>query len=145
MEEPVTDSRQPLERERRLRQRRPAIRWRARSGHPEALAVAVALAIAAGSFAAAQEAAHHATSTRSSTSAPSLQSNEEAAYLVENDAAMKKMMMDMSIKPSGDVDADFVAMMVPHHQGAVDMALAELRYGRNEQLRRIAQEIIVEQ
>jgi hypothetical protein len=36
-------------------------------------------------------------------------------------------------------------MMVPHHQGAVDMAQAELRYGRNEQLRRIAQEIIVDQ
>jgi hypothetical protein len=36
-------------------------------------------------------------------------------------------------------------MMIPHHQGAIDMALAELRYGNNEQLRRIAQEIIVDQ
>jgi hypothetical protein len=36
-------------------------------------------------------------------------------------------------------------MMVPHHQGAIDMAQAELRYGRNEQLRRMAQEIIVTQ
>jgi hypothetical protein len=36
-------------------------------------------------------------------------------------------------------------MMVPHHQGAIDMAMIELRYGRNEQLRRIAQEIIVDQ
>jgi hypothetical protein len=34
---------------------------------------------------------------------------------------------------------------VPHHQGAVDMAQAELRYGHNERLRRIAQEIVVEQ
>jgi len=51
----------------------------------------------------------------------------------------------MSIKPSGDVDRDFTAMMIPHHQGAIDMAQAELRYGHNEQLRRIAQEIIVEQ
>jgi len=51
----------------------------------------------------------------------------------------------MDIKPSGDVDADFVAMMVPHHQGAIDMAQAQLRYGRNEQLRRLAQEIIVTQ
>ena len=55
------------------------------------------------------------------------------------------MMTDMVIRPSGDVDRDFVAMMVPHHQGAIDMARAELRYGRNEQLRRIAQEIIVTQ
>jgi uncharacterized protein (DUF305 family) len=35
--------------------------------------------------------------------------------------------------------------MVPHHQGAIEMAQAELRYGHNEQLRRIAQEIIVDQ
>jgi hypothetical protein len=36
-------------------------------------------------------------------------------------------------------------MMTPHHQGAIDMAIIELRYGKNEQLRRIAQEIIVDQ
>ena len=70
---------------------------------------------------------------------------EEAAWLAENDQAMTRMMDDMTIKPSGSVDQDFVAMMVPHHQGAIDMAQAELRYGHNEQLRRIAQEIIVEQ
>jgi hypothetical protein len=58
---------------------------------------------------------------------------------------MTKMMDAMSVKPSGNVDEDFVAMMVPHHQGAIDMAQAELRYGHNEQLRRIAQEIVVEQ
>ncbi|MPW22428.1 DUF305 domain-containing protein [Paraburkholderia sp. CNPSo 3157] len=69
----------------------------------------------------------------------------EAPFLKENDAAMTKMMTDMSIKPTGDIDRDFVTMMVPHHQGAIDMAQAELRYGHNEQLRRIAQEIVVEQ
>src|SRR5690349_12908751 len=69
----------------------------------------------------------------------------EAPYLAENVAAMAKMMMDMSIQPSGDVDADFVAMMVPHHQGAIEMAQAELHYGRNEPLRRMAQGIIVTQ
>ncbi len=46
---------------------------------------------------------------------------------------------------TGDVDSDFVASMIAHHQGAIDMAQAELRYGRNEQLHRIAQEIIVKQ
>jgi hypothetical protein len=51
----------------------------------------------------------------------------------------------MGIRPSGDVDTDFVAMMVPHHLGAIEMAQAELRYGRNEPLRRMAQEIIVSQ
>jgi len=70
---------------------------------------------------------------------------DESGFVAENDAAMDRMMAGMSVKPSGDVDADFVAMMIPHHQGAIDMATAELRYGRNEQLRRIAQEIIVEQ
>jgi uncharacterized protein (DUF305 family) len=58
---------------------------------------------------------------------------------------MTKMMIDMGIKPSGDVDTDFVAMMVPHHHGAIEMAQAELRYGRNEPLRRMAQGIIVTQ
>jgi hypothetical protein len=69
----------------------------------------------------------------------------ETSYLAENVSAMTKMMVDMGIKPSGDVDTDFVAMMVPHHQGAIEMAQAELRYGRNEPLRRMAQEIIVTQ
>jgi hypothetical protein len=72
-------------------------------------------------------------------------STGEKRFLQENDAAMSRMMADMAVKPSGDVDEDFVAMMVPHHQGAIDMAQAELRHGSNEQLRRIAQEIIVEQ
>jgi hypothetical protein len=70
---------------------------------------------------------------------------DEAPFLAENDAAMNKMMADMSVKPTGDVDRDFVEMMVPHHQGAIDMAQALLRHGHNEQLRRLAQEIIVTQ
>jgi Domain of unknown function (DUF305) len=70
---------------------------------------------------------------------------DEAPFLKENEAAMARMMSDMAIKPTGDIDRDFVAMMAPHHQGAIDMAVIELRYGKNEQLRRIAQEIIVDQ
>jgi Domain of unknown function (DUF305) len=69
----------------------------------------------------------------------------ETAYLAENDAAMNKMMSAMVIRPTGDVDRDFVAMMTPHHQGAIDMAQAVLRNGRNEQIRRLAQEVIVTQ
>jgi hypothetical protein len=71
--------------------------------------------------------------------------SSEQPFLSENDAAMNKMMADMAVKPTGDVDHDFVAMMVPHHQGAVDMAKAELRYGHNEQLRRLAEEIVAKQ
>jgi hypothetical protein len=55
---------------------------------------------------------------------------------------MKKMMADMAIKPTGNVDRDFVEMMVPHHQGAVDMAQAELKYGHNKQLRQLAHRIV---
>ena len=68
--------------------------------------------------------------TKSFGSAPAA----EAPYFAENVSAMTKMMIDMGITPSGDVDTDFVAMMVPHHQGAIEMAQAELRYGRNEPL-----------
>jgi len=46
---------------------------------------------------------------------------------------------------NGNVDHDFASMMIPHHQGAIDMAKAELLYGTNPVLRRLAQEIIVTQ
>jgi uncharacterized protein (DUF305 family) len=72
-------------------------------------------------------------------------SAEEAPFLRENVDAMTKMMLDMGIPPSGDIDHDFVEMMVPHHQGAIEMAQAELRHGHNDRLKRMAQEIIVTQ
>jgi uncharacterized protein (DUF305 family) len=58
---------------------------------------------------------------------------------------MERMQRDMSIVPSGDPDRDFAAMMIPHHQGAIDMAKLELQFGKNPVLRRLAQGIIVEQ
>ena len=70
---------------------------------------------------------------------------DDSQFMADSTAAMNKMMTAMQIQPSGNADADFVAMMVPHHQGAIDMARAELLYGRNETLRRMAQEIIVTQ
>jgi len=69
----------------------------------------------------------------------------ETPFLAENDAAMYAMTTRMTIQPTGDADHDFVEMMVPHHQAALDMARALLRYGHNETLRRLAQEIIVTQ
>ena len=57
--------------------------------------------------------------------------SQEAAFLAENQAAMDKMTAGMDIKPTGDVDHDFIAMMIPHHQGAIDMARAELLHGHN--------------
>lgn len=72
-------------------------------------------------------------------------SPEAAAFLAENDDAMARMMAAMHVAPTGDVDRDFVTMMIPHHQGAIDMARAVLRSSRNEAVRRLAQEIIVTQ
>ncbi|AXC51305.1 DUF305 domain-containing protein [Paracoccus suum] len=70
----------------------------------------------------------------------------EQPFLLENDEAMVRMMTDMTIKASGDIDRDFALMMIPHHQGAVDMAKAYLRHGGDDPvLQRLAQEIIVEQ
>lgn len=69
----------------------------------------------------------------------------ESDFFIASDQAMEKMMSGMKIKESGDVDRDFTSLMIPHHQGGIDMARAELQYGKNEQLRRIAQEIIVAQ
>jgi uncharacterized protein (DUF305 family) len=59
--------------------------------------------------------------------------------------AMERMDKDMSITHSGDPDRDFATMMIPHHQGAIDMAKAELQFGHDPVLRRLAQGIIVEQ
>jgi uncharacterized protein (DUF305 family) len=69
----------------------------------------------------------------------------DSQFMVAMQAGMSKMMSAMDVEPSGNVDRDFVAAMVPHHQGAIDMARSELLFGRDPQLRRIAQEIIVDQ
>ena len=71
--------------------------------------------------------------------------DSENLFLAANKAAMSKMMVGMNIRPSGNVDRDFAAAMISHHQGAIEMAEAQLLYGKNEQLHRIAQEIIVTQ
>jgi uncharacterized protein (DUF305 family) len=50
-----------------------------------------------------------------------------------------------TLKTSGDGDVDFVKMMLPHHQAAIDMAKTQLIYGKDPQMRRLAQEIITDQ
>jgi uncharacterized protein (DUF305 family) len=54
------------------------------------------------------------------------------------------MSLEMSVDPTGDVDRDFVAMMIPHTQGAIDMARVELKHGHSEDLRRLARSLIAE-
>jgi len=61
-------------------------------------------------------------------------------------ASMEKMHVAMgSIEPSGGSDVDFVRLMLPHHQAAIDMARTQLIHGKDPQIRRLAQEIITDQ
>ena len=59
--------------------------------------------------------------------------------------SMDRMMKDMAVKPTGDPDKDFVLMMMPHHQGAIDMAKVELQYGKDPTLRKLATDIVAAQ
>jgi uncharacterized protein (DUF305 family) len=112
------------------------------------ISLATSTSVAATSFALAQD----PTATYDDRGALPIQyvadrpgHSDEQPFLSENGAAVNKMMANMTVKATGDVDRDFVATMLPHHQGTIDMAQALLRYGHNEQLRRLAQEIVVTQ
>lgn len=59
--------------------------------------------------------------------------------------ANQKMHKDMMIRHTGNTDVDFVRSMIPHHQGAIDMARVQLKYGRDPALRQLAKEIIAAQ
>jgi len=65
------------------------------------------------------------------------------AALAQSMTAMHSAMHDVSLV--GKPDADFALMMIPHHQGAIEMAKVELQFGADPNLRRLAQEIIVTQ
>jgi YVTN family beta-propeller protein len=85
-------------------------------------------------------------SIANNTSYPPESSGAAFAANVQRCMATMHHGMDATLsKPPGSADAAFVAAMIAHHQGAIDMSRAELRFGRNEQLRRLAQEIIVTQ
>jgi uncharacterized protein (DUF305 family) len=73
-------------------------------------------------------------------------SPEPEPFIRELNAAMKKMMDDMhSPGYTGNPDVDFLAMMIPHHQGAVEMARLALIYGKDPLTRRLAEEISASQ
>ena len=59
--------------------------------------------------------------------------------------AMEKMHKNMTMSYTGDSDKDFVVGMLPHHQGAVDMAKIELQYGKDPELKKLATNIIKSQ
>jgi uncharacterized protein (DUF305 family) len=68
------------------------------------------------------------------------------SFMHSMEESMTRMDSDMkSAAMNGDNDHDFVTMMMPHHQGAIDMAKAELLYGKDPVIRRLAEEIVVDQ
>jgi uncharacterized protein (DUF305 family) len=86
--------------------------------------------------------AQHETDAAPVCSAPNI---SEPTFNSEMAAVNGRMHEAMEIAASGDIDRDFVRMMIPHHQGAIDMALLQLKYGRDVRLKRLAQSIIIEQ
>jgi uncharacterized protein (DUF305 family) len=87
----------------------------------------------------AQDHAHH-------KQGPENQPPEVERFVNEMDSGMKKMMDNMHAPGySGVPDVDFLAMMIPHHEGAVEMARLELIYGRDPLVRRLAEDIIAGQ
>ena len=110
--------------------------------------VSMLILLAATIMQARQREARSATSTVGWPPAPTAKfvaSTEKTFDQLMADA-MNVMHRDMHNAPqTGDPDRDFVTMMIPHHQGAIDMAKALLLYGKEEQLKRLAQEIIADQ
>jgi uncharacterized protein (DUF305 family) len=60
-------------------------------------------------------------------------------------SADDRMMQGMMAPRTGNADQDFVASMIPHHQGAIDMAKVELQYGKDPMLRKLAEGIVAAQ
>ncbi len=77
---------------------------------------------------------------------PARSADRSSSFESEMDIGMARMMQDMhSPGYTGRPDTDFLAMMIPHHEGAVDMARLVLIHGRDPMVRQIAEEIIASQ
>jgi uncharacterized protein (DUF305 family) len=99
------------------------------------LALTVAAALASGASVAQDHGAHGAHGA-AEPDTPST-----AAFIAAND----RMHTDMAIEFTGDPDVDFARGMIPHHQGAIDMANVVLEFGSDPEIRRLAEEIIAAQ
>ena len=83
---------------------------------------------------------------RSGSPSPDMHGPDMHGFHQQMHRDMQTMMRAMDAAPiTGNADVDFAAMMIPHHQGAIDMARLQLQYGNDPVMRRLAQEIIVTQ
>ena len=88
----------------------------------------------------------HADMRHAMPAAPRQYGDAFQRFAREMDAGMAKMMADMHAPGyTGDADIDFLAMMIPHHEGAVDMARLVLQHGDDPVTRKLAEDIIASQ
>lgn len=73
---------------------------------------------------------------------PAMANHGQGPLAAMEDASKTMMDSMMGQSLSGDIDKDFVMMMIPHHQGAIDVARVERQYGKDPVLRAMAEQII---
>ena len=110
----------------------------------KSLLSALAIATIAMPTVVAAQAAHHGGHSGHTTPTAAAQAAETAATKAYREANAK-MHRDMDIAFTGDADVDFVRGMIPHHQGAIDMAKVALEHAKDEQIRKWATDVIREQ
>ena len=102
-------------------------------------AVAAAIAVGATAVVAQDPKMDH---SKMGQAAPTAKTGPETAATKAFKAANDRMHGDMAIRFSGNTDVDFIKGMMPHHQGAIDMAKIELEHGKDPKVRKLAREII---
>jgi len=104
------------------------------------IAAAAAGLFIAGAGAFAQQSGHGGAHSGHSMAKPAAASDSAATKAFR--AANDKMHKNMDIAFTGDPDADFARGMIPHHQGAIDMAKIVLQYGKDPEIRKLAEEVV---
>jgi hypothetical protein len=109
------------------------------------VALAAGLSLVPLDRAAAQHGRHHAHKQAKGPHAGHAASASDTPATAEFKAAHAGMMRGMDLPYTGDPDADFRLQMIPHHQGAIDMARVALRRAKDPWTRQLAEAVIVEQ